>query len=29
MVALRLRRQELLHDPSKRFDFLLTEAALR
>ncbi|WP_076784651.1 DUF5753 domain-containing protein [Parafrankia discariae] len=28
-VALRQRRQELLHDSAKRFGFLLTEAALR
>lgn len=28
-VAARMRRQEILHDESKRFEFLITEAALR
>lgn len=28
-VAARLRRQEALYDPAKRFEFVLTEAALR
>lgn len=28
-LAARLRRQEALHDPAKRFEFLITEAALR
>ena len=28
-VAGRMRRQEALYDPAKRFDFLITEAALR